>query len=187
MKKINGYKTTGTKNIIRTDFLSRKMSLISFLNNVKNLYLASLKDNNIKDVSSFSNDNVYYINLSGNKGIKGLQGLKKVSTIFLNDCDLNDETEIIKLKDSVELSLERNGIKDISVFSDFKNMYILSLAGNKGMSGTLSNNNISDLNLSDCDIDNNFDFSNLKGAYCFNITKNPRFKDIYKISKNVQS
>ena len=160
---------------------------ISFLNNVKNLYIASLKDNNIKDVSSFSNDNIYYINLSGNKGIKGLQGLKKVRTIFLNDCDLNDETEIIKLKDSVELSLERNGIKDISVFSDFKNMYILSLAGNKGMSGTLSNNNISDLNLSDCDIDNNFDFSNLKGAYCFNITKNPRFKDIYKISKNVQS
>lgn len=159
---------------------------ITIFNNV-NVSSLILKDNKIKDVSKFQNDNIYCIDLSNNRNLTGLQGLSKVSTLFLDNCDITDISEILKFENLLSISLENNNITDITGFSKMKNMENLSLAGNKKLSGILTNENIQILNVSDCNLNNNFDFSGVPNIYCLNISKNPNIKNISEISKNFKN
>ena len=137
-----------------------------------------VSENNIKDLSNFKYEKIYSINLSGNKGIKGLESLNKIQYVTLNNCDLEDIDEISKLGEVFNLSLANNNITDISKLSELKSLYTLSLADNKNLTGRLKNNNLTVLNLENCDIDNSFDFSGMNNLCYLNLKGNPRFNNL---------
>ena len=146
-----------------------------------------LKDNNITDISSFNNENVYNIDLSNNKGLTGLEALSKASVVVLNNCDISNLEEILKLTNVSSLSLENNNITDITRFSELSNLVLLSLAGNKEITGTLVSDDLCYLNVSDCNLNNEVDFSQLSNLNGLNIQKNPEITDISKIATSINS
>ena len=160
------------------------ITIFNDLNLPVNLYL---RNNNIKDVSQFSNKNIEFIDLSNNKHITGLESLSEVDSVFLDNCNISDVNEILKLKNVGDLSLENNQLSDISDLSKLEFLTSLSLAGNKGIKGNLTSNKLNVLNVSDCDLDDNFDCSRLSNLEFLNILTNPNIKDVYKIFKNCQS
>ena len=150
-----------------------------------NLNSLILTNNKIKDVSKFKNDNVDYIDLSNNTNLTGLQGFKNIPIVFLNNCNIKDINEILKLEKVSDLSVEYNELTDITPISKLKNLSSLSLAGNKNIKGCIENENLYILNLSDCDIDNNFVFSSYPHMSCLNISKNNNINEIYKFVSNI--
>lgn len=159
---------------------------ITIFNDIK-INMLSLKGNNIKDVSGFNNQNVYYIDLSNNANLEGLEGLSNLYAVFLNNCELNDINEIKKLENVISLSIEDNNFKDITEISKLKNISDLSLAGNTGITGTVSSDTLAVLNLSNCNLDDNFDFSHIPNLSTINISNNAGIREISKIIKNSQS
>lgn len=154
---------------------------ITIFNDLKVQTILELKDNKIKDVSNFNNENVFSIDLSNNLNITGLEGLSKISSVFLDNCNINDIEEILKLKDVTDLSLENNQLTNISKLSELKSLHTLSLAGNKGLTGTLNSDSISILNVSDCNLDDSYNFSGLSSLYYLNLSKNTNIKNIMRI------
>ena len=147
----------------------------------------SIKDNKIKDVSQFHNDKVYSIDLSNNEDLTGLQAFSKVLVLYLNNCNISNISEILKLENIYALSLENNNITDITDFSKLKNLSNLSLAGNKELKGTISSNSIYNLNVRDCNLDENFDFSKIQNLSYLNISENPRISNLENIAQNINS
>lgn len=153
---------------------------ISIFNDLKIKKLI-LKQNNIKDISNFNNDNIYYIDLSENEIEKGFETLKNAEILLLNNCNIRDISEIAKMEKLYGLSLEDNDITDISQLSKMENLKVLSLAGNKNLNGTISNKNIEELNLSNCNLDNTFDFSKMPNLMYLIIKENNNLTEISKI------
>ncbi len=171
------------------NLMGRKMSIIANNCNIEDITVFNdcyigvleLQNNKIKDVSQFDNEYTFEIDLSGNTDLIGLEGLSKIDTVFLNNCNFSDMSEIGKLTMVSNLSLENNNLTDIDGFSDLLSIYNLSLAGNKGIKGTISNNSIMNLNVSNCDIDDSFDFSKMTELTYLNIKNNARIKNIPRI------
>lgn len=159
---------------------------ITIFNNLK-MDILVLKENKIKDVSKFDNKNVYSIDLSNNINLSGLEGLSDLYLVILNDCELDDIEEIIKLENVISLSLKNNKFTDITRISELKNISDLSLEGNKGIYGTLLSETLAVLNLSNCNLDDNFDFSQIPNLSTLNISNNPNIKKISKCIENIQS
>lgn len=131
-----------------------------------------LANNNIKDVSAFKDKEIYSIDLSGNKNVTGLNNLTKTDAMVLDNCDLKSISEIVGLEQIYSLSLENNQITDLNEISKMKNLANLSLAGNPNLTGTLSSELLGVLNLSNCNLDKNFDFSKLPALSLINISGN---------------
>lgn len=159
---------------------------ITIFNELDTLIMLDLKDNYIKDVSQFKNKSIRYIDLSNNKDIIGLQSLSEVATIFLNNCNISDIDQILKLEKVLDLSLEYNQLTDITNISQLKELSNLSLAGNKQLSGIISNDNLAILNVSDCNLNDSFDLSKIKNLSYLNISKNDEITDIAKMFENVK-
>ena len=159
---------------------------ISIFNNLK-LNTLSLKNNNIKDISKFENENIYFIDLSNNSGIKGLQSLNKMNDIILDDCNISDIEEISKLESVENLSLKNNSLSDITGLSNLPNIWTLSLEGNTNISGTLSSERLFSLNLKKCNLDNSLDISKIPNLLYLNISENQGITDISKIVKQSSS
>lgn len=158
---------------------------ISVFNDLK-LGLLSLKNNNIKDVSNLKNENLYSIDLSNNNQIKGLQSLKNISDVSLDNCNISIE-EILKLENVISLSVKNNNLSDITELSNLHNLVVLSLEGNENIKGTISNDNLSNLDLRNCNISNDFDFSKMKKLSFINISENSNITDISEIVNKNQS
>ena len=159
---------------------------ITIFNDIDNLFSLELKNNKIKDVSQFINNNIAYIDLSNNENLAGLEGLSQIASVFLNDCKLKDMFEISKLEKVESLSLENNNLTDITDISKLNNLVALSLAGNKELTGTISSEIIYNLNVSDCNLNDGFDFSKIPNLSCLNISKNPGVKNILDIIKKLK-
>ena len=153
---------------------------ISIFNNLK-LNTLYLKNNNIKDVSKFENENIYNINLSNNSGIQGLQSVNKMHDVILDNCDISDIEELLKMESVENLSLKNNKLPDITKLSKLPNIITLSLEGNTNISGTLSSESLSSLNLKKCNLDNNLDISKIWNLFYLNISENQGITDISKI------
>lgn len=137
-----------------------------------------LANNNIKDVSSLKDKEIYWIDLSGNKNVAGLQALTRTDTIMLNNCDIKDISEIVGLENLYNLSLENNDFTDLNELSKIKNLATLSLAGNKNLTGTLTSETLGVLNLTGCSLDKNFDFSKLPALNIINISENTNLTEL---------
>lgn len=182
------------------------ISDIKIFNDLKTPVNLDLKENNIKDISEFTYKKIYSIDLSKNKELTGLQSLKNIQTVFLNECGINNLDEISKLDNVYDLSLENNNITDVTKLSYLNKLTNLSLNGNKNLMGSIKNDNLLQVNLSNCDLsnldvsqsknieylnlnncnlNNTFNLFNLENLYYISILNNPNFTDIYELVKNV--
>ena len=88
--------------------------------------------------------------LSNNIGISNIKSLKNATDIKLNNCD----------------------IKDISELKELEYLQEIELSGNKELSGDLSGKHFYRIDISDCNLDDNFNFFNVDEVYIINIEKN---------------
>ena len=156
---------------------------ITILNDLSVPSYLELQNNKIKDLSQLNYDKIWYIDLSGNKDLTGLEKLKNIDTVILNNCNFTDLTEIKKLENVYQLSLEDNNLKDITEISELKNLSSLSLKGNKELTGVITSESLCVLNISECNIDNSFDVSHIEYIDLINISKN-NISDINEFVKN---
>lgn len=88
--------------------------------------------------------------LSNNVGISNIKALKNASNIKLENCD----------------------IKDVSELKELEYLYGVDLSGNKEISGDLSEKYLSSLNVSNCNLNESFNFFNVAGVDIIDIRKN---------------
>lgn len=155
---------------------------ISVFNDLKIRNL-TLKDNNLEDISNLKNDVITTIDLSNNN-IKGFDSLKNIEVGIFENCGITNLNEILKLENIQLLNLKDNKIVDITDLSKLKNLVSLSLDGNKGLKGTLSNDLLFMLNVSNCDLDNDFNITNLKELTNLIINENPKITKLSNIIKD---
>ena len=166
-------------NLFSLTAKNNNISDITIFNDINTIRL-DLSDNNINDITNFKNDNVFSLDLSNNKITSGFEVLKNIETLFLADNDITDLTEISKLDNIINLDLSNNKIKDISLLSKLDKLDTLSLAGNKQLEGTFKSNSIEHLNLSNSNIDDNFDLSNIKKLTYINLS-HTNYNDLNKV------
>lgn len=166
-------------NLFSLTAKNNNISDITMFNDINTVRL-DLSDNNINDITNFKNDNVFSLDLSNNKITSGFEVLKNIETLFLADNDITDLTEISKLDNIINLDLSNNKIKDISLLSKLDKLDTLSLAGNKQLEGTFKSNSIEHLNLSNSNIDDNFDLSNIKKLTYINLS-HTNYNDLNKV------
>ena len=97
-----------------------------------NLGSLCLSNNNIEDVSCLKDLNIYDINLSGNKNLRGIENLTNLRTINLRGCSLdnNSLTYLTGLTKLNYLDLSNNNITDASELKKL-NINHLVLSENK--------------------------------------------------------
>ena len=88
--------------------------------------------------------------LSNNVGISNIKALKNASDIKLENCDIRDVSEL----------------KELAYLDE------VDLSGNKEISGDLSEKHLGSLNVSNCNLDENFNFFNIAGVERIYIRKN---------------
>lgn len=88
--------------------------------------------------------------LSNNVGISNIKALKNASNIKLENCE----------------------IKDVSELKELEYLYGVDLSGNKEISGDLSEKYLSSLNVSNCNLNESFNFFNVAGVDIIDIRKN---------------
>ncbi len=147
---------------------------ITVFNDIPITASLELQNNKIKDVSNFDNDKIEEIDLSNNENITGLKAFSKVKVLYLNNCNISDITEISEMKKLNTLSLENNNITDIGDISKLADLWSISLAGNKGFKGVIQNDNVYNVNLSNCELDNSIDLTKMKKLSNLNISGNPK-------------
>lgn len=160
------------KELWALELQNTKVKDVSCLQNLQDLFLLNLSDNpgiegyelltsigrlelsncGIKNFK-YSNDNLYYLDLSKNP-IESL--------IIPEECKM----------DYFELNLGNCNLKDISFLNKYKKIDVLELKDNPGVTGDLSNVKVDSLRLSNCGITNEFNFFNLKGLSHICLTKN---------------
>lgn len=143
-------------------------------------------DNNIIDVSGYKGKQTY-LNLSNNPLESDLSALKDVSLLVLNNVNL-DKVVINTKMAATYLSLNNNNLEDLSFIENFDNLTGLSLQGNKKIPNKLVNSEITELNLSECDL-TSFDVSGIPNLEYLNITDNINFdiKSIYETYSNTSA
>ena len=159
------------------------LSDVSVLNKINKEYTLSLslRNNNIKDVSSLDDEHAekcYSIDLSENKNITGIEKFKNAYYVTLQDCGIENLNEVTKLEKVSNLDLKNNNVHDVSDLSKLKNLESLSLEGNKELSGKFDLDYTYVINLSNCNLDNNFDLGNVQNLYCLNVSNNPNLTEI---------
>ena len=164
------------------------ISDISIINKIPSEEISlSLKNNNITDLSQINeetNNKILSIDLSGNKGLIGLEHINHAREVILQDCDFTNLDEIEKLESVETLDLKNNKIKDVSKISNLKKLLNLSLEGNKDIEGVINSKSMFCLNLNNCNLNNDFNLSNLDNLYLINLKGNPDFTQISELVNN---
>ena len=145
------------RTLVVEDAEIKDISLFNGLTNINCLYLAN---NDITDLSGFYNNSVYELDLSGNQNLSNIQYLKNLENLFalyLEDCNLENLSEIALLQNVGILDLAKNNITNVNKLNGLKLM-ALSLEENKGIAGKISIGELEALNLANVD----FDSQNLK-------------------------
>lgn len=143
---------TFEKPVYRLFIKDAGLTDVSILNNINaNAVLAS--GNNFGDLSSFNNDKIVELDLSGSKNITNLSTLATVKSLNLSDCNITsiaevdnlDGVEILTLNnngisslDGVEkltkltaFSADNNNISNADILTNLENLYFVSLSNNK--------------------------------------------------------
>lgn len=135
---------------------------------VLDLYKLNISYTNLKDISCLTN--IKYLDVSGNEEIIGLNGLTNLTSLEINDCNLNNTT----LNNSIEnltslelLSINNNSITNIDFVNDYPFLNTLYANNNQLESiNNIYNTNIKNLYLSHNNI------SDLSGLSNFNYFTN---------------
>lgn len=149
----------------------KDISIFNGLSNITSLYLAK---NDITDLSGFYNNNIYELDLSENKNLSNIQYLKNsenLMALYLEDCDLDDITEVSKISNNMYiLDLAKNNITNVDKLNHL-DLMALSLEENTGLIGKLSIENLESLNLANTDYNsNNFNFDDCENLVELNLS-----------------
>lgn len=149
-------------NIWELDLSGNKEIMdIEKLNEFAELSYLVLKDSDIKDASLFENCKYFdIVDLSENKGITNVNKIK-TEYLVLENCDIETVEEFTDSNMYYSLNLKNNKIKDVTPLNDVMIQELL-LSGNKNITGDLSNSRVSLLELNNCNLDDDFNFFNLK-------------------------
>ncbi|MBQ3409415.1 MAG: hypothetical protein IJH12_09460 [Clostridia bacterium] len=152
------------------------------MRNIEALYLEGCNINDAQDIlvehiteddiekmqalieGEFWEDYYYGVNyiLSNNKGISNLKVLKNAVTLVLEDCDLND----------------------ISELKEIKYLKNINLSHNHNLSGDLSGLTYNEITLVDCNLNDEFDLFNVESVNTLDVSEN-NVKNIDKIKDKV--
>lgn len=122
------------------------------INSYQDEFLGNISDDEF-NYGDYDGDDDYWgivYDLSNNVGISNIKSLKNAADIKLNNCD----------------------IKDISELKELEYLQEIELSGNKELSGDLSGKHFNRIDISDCNLDDNFNFFNVDEVYIINIEKN---------------
>ena len=128
------------KNLYYLDLGKTDIADIRPLKDLKQLEYVNLSNTKVKDVSSLKDLELYVLDISNNENIKGYEQIKKLKMLNVANCDITDISKINELEELESLDLSEN--------TEIKNLDKL-------------NNNLSEINLSDCNIKNLNDVSHL--------------------------
>ena len=189
-------------NIENIDILNNFNNLVKFdlsNNNIENIealniesdyeYIKVWLNNNIKDISPL--ENYYMIDVSGNPIQSGIDKLKNVQELDIGNCTLSNEQllQISNLPLLYYLGLQNDNIQDVSFLKNHDTLQTLDLSKNKELSNLNQLNNISTLNLSDCELnDDRIDeFNLLEKLISLNLSKNnitntEKLKNLWRVS-----
>ena len=140
------------KTLVVEDAEIKDISIFNSLTNINCLYLAN---NDITDLSGFYNNSIYELDLSGNQNLSNIQYLKNLENLFalyLEDCNIEDLSEIALLENVGILDLARNNITNVNELNKLKLM-ALSLEENTEIEGKISIGELEALNLANVDFD----------------------------------
>lgn len=121
---------------------------ISILNNIEaNMVLAS--GNNFGDLSSFNNDKILQLDLSGNKNLSNLSSLSTVKSLNLSDCGIASLSEIGELDGIETLTLNNNEIGSLDGAENLSKIASLNITNNKlsSLDGIEKLENLTSLNV----------------------------------------
>ena len=122
------------------------------INSYQDEFLGNISDDEF-NYGDYDGDDDYWgivYDLSNNVGISNIKSLKNAADIKLNNCD----------------------IKEISELKELEYLHEIELSGNKELSGDLSGKHFDRIDISDCNLDDNFNFFNVDEVYIINIEKN---------------
>lgn len=170
------------KNLKVNDCNLNDISIFNGLN-ISNL---SVQNNNITDISSFINKNINYIDLSNNNVSKGFENLKDAYSVILSGNNISSLDEVSKMSNVFDLDLSYNSITDSSALEKLEKIYSLSLEGNINIDISKVPKNISVLNLKNCSLNEEVDFSNFTKLSAINISNNniKELSSLYNLSKD---
>ena len=190
---LNDISFLNNQNIITLDISDNKnISNYSVLfSNCTNIQELKIKNNGITDISklNLSDLNLYGLDLSYNTGLSNFDKLPKVSKLVLSNCNLGN-VESLKEMDSInELDISYNNINDISPLNNLINLYNLNVEGNTNISGNLKDTQINELNINNCNLNNDFDYFGINSLYSISCKNNnidlnevdSKNQDLYKI------
>ena len=123
---------------------------ISILNNIEaNMVLAS--GNSFGDLSSFNNDKILQLDLSGNKNLSNLSSLSTVKSLNLSDCGIASLSEIGELDGIETLTLNNNEIGSLDGAENLSKIASLNIANNKltSLDGIEKLENLTSLNVAE--------------------------------------
>ena len=123
---------------------------ISILNNIEaNIVLAS--GNNFVDLSSFNNDKILQLDLSGNKNLSNLSSLSTVKSLNLSDCGIASLSEIGELDGVETLTLNNNEIGSLDGAENLSKITSLNITNNKlsSLDGIEKFENLTSLNVAE--------------------------------------
>ena len=163
---------------------NKELSNFNGLNKFKSLTNLILQDCNIKNVENLNiPKQIKLLDLSYNKELKNIDTLKDVEDLRLKECGLNSTTGLEKLDKLNALDISYNNIQDITGLNN-SNIEVLNVSGNITISGNLSESKIKYLDVSRCELDNNFNFFEIKTLDI--LIANENILDINKVLEKIK-
>ncbi len=160
-----------------------KINDLSVFNKINKSCLLEIKNNNITDFSALNNPHITMLDISDNKGIVSFPNTKEIHSLYATDCDIKTMDNIPDYSKLICLDLSMNNLSDIGKLANYKRLQELSLAENKNIKGTISNENLSLVNLSGCDLkDGDIDIAS-KNITFLNLKNNPKLTVLTFITK----
>lgn len=150
------------ENLYSLDLSKSKVENIKMLTKLKELINLNLSDTNVKDVSSLKENELYSLDLSNNKDVKGYDKIRSLGELYLSNCDVNDVSNLDKLEHLDTLDLSKNtNIKNIDKLNNYTNSCLLLKECNiKDINDIKNIKNIRNLNYIDLSYNN---ISNING------------------------
>lgn len=123
---------------------------ISILNNIE-ATTVSASGNDFGDLSSFNNEKVTQLNLSGNKNLSQISSLNNIKNLNLSNCGITSLSEIGKLDGLEMLILSNNEIDSLDGLEKLPKLFFLNIVNNKltSLDGIEKLENLTNLNVAE--------------------------------------
>ncbi|MBE6157535.1 MAG: hypothetical protein E7160_01955 [Firmicutes bacterium] len=165
------------KDLYYINLENNNISDISILNNL-DVRSVNLSKNKITDLSKFNNKFLESIDLTGNKKLENFEGIKDLYAVTLNDCDITNLDEVIKLSNVHYLYLDKNELRSLKNISLLGNLNVLTVNDNKliDLNDLGDSNNLYSLSVDNNNLTDISGLSSLKNITTLSISGNDKIE-----------